>query len=72
MGQQTGMRFDSPDWVAESIVSALREDSEEVHLGWPERFFVRLNELLPRLVDKALRKQGTAMARHVGKKLVSD
>jgi hypothetical protein len=26
-------------------------------LGWPEKFFVRLNSLLPRVVDQALRKQ---------------
>ncbi|MEH6497754.1 MAG: SDR family oxidoreductase [Pseudoalteromonas distincta] len=48
---------DSPDRVAEQLVSALLRDLREVHLGWPERLFVRLNSLLPSLLDKALRRQ---------------
>ncbi len=48
---------DSPDRVAEQLVSALQRDLREVHLGWPERLFVRLNGLLPSLLDKALRRQ---------------
>ena len=31
--------------------------SEKSSTGWPEKLFVRLNGLLPRLVDQALRKQ---------------
>ena len=49
--------MDSPELVAERLVQALDADLREVHLGFPERLFVRLNGLLPRLVDKALRRQ---------------
>jgi hypothetical protein len=27
------------------------------YLGWPEKFFVRINALLPAVVDSSLRKQ---------------
>ena len=33
-------------------------------LGWPERLYVKLNALLPRLVDGALRKQLPAVRRY--------
>lgn len=49
--------MDDPGWVAEALIAAIRREREELYLGWPEKFFVYLNQLLPRLVDQALRKQ---------------
>lgn len=51
-------RSDAPEWVAGAIVAACqRRRVKSCLLGWPEKFFVRLNGLLPGLVDRALRKQ---------------
>jgi short-subunit dehydrogenase len=47
---------DTPDAVAAAVVSAIAGDQRELYLGWPERFFVRLNGLLPAVVDRSLRK----------------
>ena len=52
-----GVAMDMPDTVAAAIVDSLRTERAERHLGWPEKLFVSLNSLLPRLVDRALRKQ---------------
>lgn len=49
--------MDSPESVADAVLRAIELDRSELYLGWPEKFFVRLNGLLPSLVDKALRKQ---------------
>jgi hypothetical protein len=49
--------MDTPQQVAAQIVQALSDETPECALGWPEKFFVRLNRLLPRVVDRALRKQ---------------
>ena len=57
MSDRVKMNFDSPEHVAAQIVSAIRADAKEKYLGRPESLFVRLNSLLPRLVDRALRKQ---------------
>ena len=57
MNAELQVSMDSPELVAERLVQALDADLREVHLGFPERLFVRLNGLLPRLVDKALRRQ---------------
>lgn len=48
---------DDPQAVASAVVHAIAGDRRELYLGWPERFFVRLNSLLPNLVDRGLRKQ---------------
>ena len=48
---------DDPTDVANAIVQALREDRPERIFGWPEKLFARINAVLPRIVDAALRKQ---------------
>jgi short-subunit dehydrogenase len=63
MAEATGMRMDEPRWVAEQVVEAIEHDRRDVYLGWPESLFVRVNAALPRLVDRALRRQRSIMAR---------
>jgi len=57
MNAELQVNMDSPELVAAQLVKALETDLREVHLGFPERLLVRLNGLLPRLIDKALRRQ---------------
>lgn len=47
---------DDPRHVAQAVIHAIAGDRRELYLGWPERFFVRLNSILPSLVDRGLRK----------------
>lgn len=47
---------DEPHHVASAVLNAIASDHRDLYLGWPERFFVRLNTLLPHLVDRGLRK----------------
>ena len=55
--EEVGMHMDEPELVARKIVRALRAEARERYLGFPECLFVRVNALLPRLVDKALHRQ---------------
>lgn len=57
MNNELKVNMDAPYSVAAQIVQAIVREREELYLGWPEKLFVRLNSLLPRLVDQALRKQ---------------
>ncbi|MEN2509317.1 SDR family oxidoreductase [Stutzerimonas stutzeri] len=57
MNDALKVSMDDPQAVAAQIVQAIMAEREELYLGWPEKLFVRLNSLLPRLVDQALRKQ---------------
>lgn len=51
------MHMDEPEAVARRIVRAIRERRTDVFIGARERFFVRVNALLPRLVDSVLSSQ---------------
>jgi short-subunit dehydrogenase len=55
------MNMDPPAEVATRVVEAIEADVADRYLGFPESFFVRLNALLPRFVDRALRGQSRAM-----------
>jgi short-subunit dehydrogenase len=57
MNDELNVAMDDPHSVAQQLLAAIRREEEERYLGWPEKLFVRLNSLLPRLVDQALRKQ---------------
>lgn len=62
MAEATGMNMDEPQAVARFIVRSLLKDKAEAYYGWPEKLFVRINALLPGLVDAALRSQNGIMA----------
>lgn len=58
MNAELGNREDEPEVVALAAMRLLTErHSCNRYLGWPEKFFVRLNGLFPCLVAKALKKQ---------------
>jgi short-subunit dehydrogenase len=51
---QSGAAMDPPDTVAHMIAHAIEDGRSEVYIGWPERFFVRVNAVAPWLVDRSL------------------
>ncbi|MDQ6954969.1 MAG: SDR family oxidoreductase [Mariprofundaceae bacterium] len=57
MGEATGMNMDEPTMVVNKIIQAIESGKKDWYLGFPESLFVRVNALLPRLVDKALAGQ---------------
>ncbi|MDQ6993738.1 MAG: SDR family oxidoreductase [Mariprofundus sp.] len=67
MGEATKMNMDAPDDVVNKIFMAIKQDRKDVYFGFPESLFVRVNSLLPRLVDKALAAQNR-IARTFAKK----
>ena len=57
MNAALGSKMDSPELVAEELVSAIRKGKKHHHVGWPEKLFVRVNGMFPSIVDKSIRKQ---------------
>jgi short-subunit dehydrogenase len=57
MNRELGNAMDSPEQVADALLKVLRQGTRRRYIGWPERLFVKLNSLLPGLVDSALVKQ---------------
>lgn len=54
MNEATGVAMDDPAIVVDKIIAAMEKERKEVYIGWPESLFVRINALLPRLVDRAV------------------
>lgn len=59
-----GNRTDAPAWVAQQILKAMDKRRKVSFLGWPEKFFVKLNGLLPLMVDGSLVKQLPTVRQH--------
>lgn len=50
----TRMNVDAPKRVAHKVLKAIRQRRKEVYIGFPEHLFVRLNAVMPRVVDAAV------------------
>lgn len=64
MNAELGVAMDPPQKVAAAVARMLERGEPRAVLGWPESLFVRLNALLPRLVDGALRRQLPTIRRY--------
>ncbi|MFZ5707544.1 MAG: SDR family NAD(P)-dependent oxidoreductase [Pseudomonadota bacterium] len=54
LAEITKMHLDAPEYVADRIASAIEKGERDVVIGFPESVFVRLNALMPTMIDKAL------------------
>jgi short-subunit dehydrogenase len=52
----TNMNMDKPEYTARQIVRAIGSRKKDVYIGFPESLFVRINALMPRMVDAAVAK----------------
>jgi short-subunit dehydrogenase len=66
MNAELGVAMDPPELVASTVGDMIEQGRLEAVIGWPEKFFARLNALLPRVVDAALRRQLPVIRRHAG------
>jgi short-subunit dehydrogenase len=65
VNEEMGVATDDTAKVAACLIRTLERQQRERFIGWPERLFVKLNALFPRLVDKSMRKQTKLLDRHV-------
>jgi len=59
MARAIKMTMDEPDAVAQRIITTIRKRNKERYLGFPESLFVRINALVPGVVDRATRKKNS-------------
>jgi short-subunit dehydrogenase len=64
LNAELGVAMDEPATVARELVALVERPARERLLGMPERLFARLNQILPGLVDRALRRQLSIIRRH--------
>ena len=61
MANALNMNQDEPNDVARAVMACIHRRGADNYFGWPERLFVRINSIFPRLVDKSLMKQVARM-----------
>lgn len=69
MNAELGTATDPPERVAVALCRMLERNEPERVVGWPEKFFARLNGALPRLVDGALARQLPVVRRYARESL---
>jgi len=57
LNRALGNKMDAPEQVASNILAAMQKDERRRFLGWPEKAFVVINGLFPKVVDKAMLKR---------------
>lgn len=60
-----GNTTDAPELVAKHVMNLLSGSHKQCYMGWPEKLFVRVNGLLPGIVDKALVKKLPLIKKYV-------
>lgn len=72
LNEALGNSVDDPETVAEAIEDLLvQKHIRDINLGWPERFFLRLNAIFPRLVDQGLRSKLPIIRRFANAKMMA-
>ncbi len=66
MNRALGTAVDSPRDVAEQLLQRCQGQPRSYFFGWPEKLLVRLNALLPGLVDGGVKKQLATIRRFAG------
>lgn len=61
MANALSMNQDEPIDVARAVMAAINRGGADSYFGWPEKLFVRINSIFPRLIDKSLMKQVAQM-----------
>ncbi|WP_085297190.1 SDR family oxidoreductase [Cognaticolwellia mytili] len=55
MNKALGSKIDSPEMVAKELIYLLEGKKNRRFIGWPEKFFARLNGVFPELVDLSMK-----------------
>lgn len=65
MNRELGSKMDSPAEVASQLIQFIQTNRDSYYVGWPEKLFVKINSLLPSLVDKSILKQLPIIKRYL-------
>jgi short-subunit dehydrogenase len=69
LNETLGNRVDSAEYVAAEIIKAIDRNQRRLQIGWPEKLLVRLNSLLPGLLDRGIASQLPKIQDHASRVL---
>ena len=64
MNAELGVAMDAPETVAAAACALLARGARLAVVGWPEKLFVRINAVLPGVVDGSVRRQLSVIRRY--------
>ncbi|WP_125562656.1 SDR family oxidoreductase [Pseudoalteromonas rubra] len=64
LNKKLGNRMDCPQVVADEFMALLKSKAKRKGIGFPEKFFARLNGFVPELVDGSIIKQRSTIRAH--------
>ena len=67
MNQKLGNAMDTPECVARHVQTMLEKETTAKWIGWPEKLFARINQLLPGVVSAAINKQKETIHHYVNR-----
>ncbi len=67
LNEELKANYDTPATVARAVIEAVRNPVRSRILGLPERFFARVNQLFPAIVDGSLARQMPVIRKHNSK-----
>ncbi|MAY42365.1 MULTISPECIES: SDR family oxidoreductase [unclassified Neptuniibacter] len=66
MNTELGNKVDSVNLVARELLKFIDSSAESLHIGWPEKLFVKINGAFPLLVSNNLKKQLPIVRKYIG------
>lgn len=66
MNNELGNKVDSVNLVAMELLKFIDSSAESLHIGWPEKLFVKINGAFPLLVSHNLKKQLPIVRKYIG------
>lgn len=72
MNEELGTAVDTPREVAEALCALLTAGEPQATLGWPEKLFVKINALMPGIVDRSLAKQLPVIRKYARSAVLAD
>lgn len=67
MNSRLKVAMDPPERVADELIRLLERRRHSVVVGWPESLFVKINALVPGIVDRSIRRQLATIRQFAGR-----
>jgi len=67
MNIRLGTKIDTPEFVAQEFYQFLQKDCHSYQVGYPEKIFVKVNQVLPNIVANSLQKDLDTICQYADK-----
>ena len=68
MNQALGTKMDDPDFVAQEFYRFLEKNRQSYQVGYPEKIFVKVNQVLPNIVSGSIEKDLDTIYRYADRR----